>query len=54
MYITKFHVLVTPQLSCNLLSMDGALMGVGYGIRKWTYLEASLVWILGKFCLVHD
>jgi len=26
-----------------MLSMDGTLMGVGYGIRKWAYLEASLV-----------
>jgi len=53
MYIVKFPILATPQLSRNMLSMDGTLMGVGYGIRKWTYLEASLVWILGKFCLGH-
>jgi hypothetical protein len=29
------------------------IVDVGYGIPKWTYLETSLVWILGKFCLVH-
>ncbi len=45
--------LATSQLNHNMLSMDGALMGVGYGIPKWTYLEAIIVWTLGKFCLAQ-
>jgi len=53
MYIDMFPILVTPQLSCNMLSMEGALIDVQYEIPKLTYLEASLFWILGKFCLGH-
>jgi hypothetical protein len=53
MYILNFLFLATSQLNHNLLSMDGALVGVGYGIPKWTYLEAIIVWTLGKFCLVQ-